>query len=390
MSYSLHDLNEELILIVCNFLDIRDKYKVICLNKYFNKILKDDLYFYLDENLFGNEPIQNGDILINYLNNVKEYSTLVIPPLKYYIDKKNFTFSKSVNLVSSKRYANIVINSYITFAAKKYFRLKNIEILCDFNNYENDCVIFSSNNTLNLSCCRIYTFTNKTINVINSTLIVFDSLFEGNRIINAYLSRLNIKNNDFINSIEAIYADSCKSIINYNYIKNCINSGVTIYQGLCCFRWNSITDNKKHGIKLLNIEKAALISNKINRNSKNGIYIIESNRIEIEDNNINANERSGIRISSLVCDANIGIVNNYISYNVNNGIFLVGGDNKILNNNLNYNLGVGIYSIGINGLIDYNTIKNEGVPCVYLKKCSFRMNENKLCIHNCKNEVIIN
>ena len=38
MSYSLHDLNEELILIVCNFLDIRDKYKVICLNKYFNKI----------------------------------------------------------------------------------------------------------------------------------------------------------------------------------------------------------------------------------------------------------------------------------------------------------------------------------------------------------------
>ena len=56
-------------------------------------------------------------------------------------------------------------------------------------------------------------------------------------------------------------------------------------------------------------------------------------------------------------------------------------------NHLIFNLNCGIYCIGVTTSLDYNTIKNDGTPCMVLKKSLFTLNENKLAVNNYANDI---
>ena len=390
MIFTLDALSEEIIIYIFQFIEYKERYKLLVLNKYFNNLLKSDLFITLNENDFNQDPFTNGNKLLNIIIKSKPYTTLIIPPEKYYINYRNFIFDQSINIVSKMKYANITLSSFITFNENCNFGLKNIDFKIDNTFSYNNCCIFINNCYFHMSYCRLFCNLSKCINSIKSNVYIGNTIFSGRRIINGYKSNLYIIQNDFIDTDEAIYTDSCTNYLKLNFLKNISKNAFSCYKGKSYIINNIINNSKKNGIKLIEQRDCILKFNKIKNSSKNGIYIIENSNTEILDNNILSNERCGIRIFNIHKDGKLNIINNHISFNVSNGIFSIGCDINIFNNHIYHNLNSGIYGIGISSKMDYNYIKSDGCPCIFLKKSSFTLSDNKLLINNYDNEVMIN
>ncbi|MBI5804194.1 right-handed parallel beta-helix repeat-containing protein [Candidatus Pacearchaeota archaeon] len=189
------------------------------------------------------------------------------------------------------------------------------------------------------------------------------------------------------------------NIIDNNNISNNNGTGIWV-SGFISNDYNNITNNvimnnKKffpplygNGVLLYYSNSNNILNNTISFNDLNGIYLLGlqgyggSNNNSIYGNIVNENNKSGIFLEN--SDYN-NITNNNVFNNTESGIYLYNGiSNRLINNTLNFNIkdGITFFSSSYNVLVNNTVKKNKENGVVFESSSYNNATRNIVCFNN--------